>query len=58
MHMTNFDFLTKDKQFDIFSGVAVAAEKILHIDTEASIINCRRAMEFAVKWRIPRYCWY
>lgn len=48
--MTNFDFLTKDKQFDTFSGVAVAAEKILHIDTEASIINCRRAMEFAVKW--------
>lgn len=49
-NMTNFDFLTKDKQFDTFSGVAVAAEKILHIDTEASIINCRRAMEFAVKW--------
>lgn len=48
--MTNFDFFTKDKQFDTFSGVAVAAEKILHIDMEASIINCRRAMEFAVKW--------
>lgn len=48
--MTNFDFLTKEKQFDTFSGVAVAAEKILHIDTESSIINCRRAMEFAVKW--------
>lgn len=48
--ITNFEFLTKDKQFDTFSGVAVAAEKILHIDTEASIINCRRAMEFAVKW--------
>lgn len=48
--MTNFDFLTKDKQFDAFSGVAVAAEKILHIDMEASVFNCRRAMEFAVKW--------
>lgn len=48
--MTNFDFLTKDKQFDSFSSVAVSAEKILHIDPEASILNCRRAMEFAVKW--------
>ena len=48
--MTNFDFLTKDKQFDTFSDVAVAAEKILHIDMEASVFNCRRAMEFAVKW--------
>ena len=48
--MTNFDFLTKDKQFDTFSGVAVAAEKTLHIDVSTCIINCRRAMEMAVKW--------
>ena len=48
--MTNFDFLTTDPQFDAFSGVAVAAEKILHIDPAASVLNCRRAMEFAVKW--------
>lgn len=48
--MTNFDFLTKDKQFDTFSNVAVAAEKIIHIDPAACAVNCRRAMEFAVKW--------
>ena len=48
--MTNFDFLTKDKQFETFSGVAVAAEKTLHIDLSTCIINCRRAMEMAVKW--------
>lgn len=48
--MTNFDFLTSDPQFDTFSSVAVSAEKILHIDTSASILNCRRCMEFAVKW--------
>lgn len=48
--MTNFDFLTKDKQFDGFSGIAVAAEKTLHIDLSTTIINCRRAMEMAVKW--------
>ena len=48
--MTNFDFLTSDPQFEAFASVAVSAEKILHIDTSASVINCRRAMEFAVKW--------
>ncbi len=48
--ITNFDFLTRDGQFDSFSSVAVAAEKTLHIDLSTSVINCRRAMEFAVKW--------
>ena len=48
--MTNFDFLTKDTQFDTFSSVAIAAEKTLHIDLSTCIINCRRAMEMAVKW--------
>lgn len=48
--MTNFDFLKKESQFDSFANVAISAEKILHIDMEASVINCRRAMEFAIKW--------
>ncbi|MBQ4583207.1 MAG: DEAD/DEAH box helicase family protein [Oscillospiraceae bacterium] len=48
--MTNFDFLTLDPQFNTFSDVAVSAEKIMHIDPAAGVINCRRAMEFAVKW--------
>lgn len=48
--MTNFDFLQSDPQFATFVDVAISAEKILHIDTAASVINCRRAMEFAVKW--------
>lgn len=48
--MTNFDFLKNDPQFDSFADVAVSAEKILNIDVEASVLNCRRAMEFAVKW--------
>ena len=48
--MTNFDFLKKQPQFDSFANVAISAEKILHIDMEASVINCRRAMEFAIKW--------
>ncbi len=48
--MTNFNFLKKDKRFDAFADVAISAERILHIDIEASVLNCRRAMEFAVKW--------
>ena len=48
--VTNFDFLKDIPQFAAFADVAVAAEKILMIDPEASVMNCRRAMEFAVKW--------
>ena len=48
--MTNFSFLLSDAQFASFASVAVSAEKILHIDPSACVLNCRRAMEFAVKW--------
>ena len=48
--MTNFDFLKQEPKFNSFSDVAIAAEKILKIDMESSVINCRRAMEFAIKW--------
>ncbi len=48
--MTNFDFLKKEPKFKNFADVAISAEKILPLDCAASVINCRRAMEFAVKW--------
>ena len=48
--MTNFDIFTSTPQFEPFASVAVAAERILHIDPAACVLNCRRAMEFAVKW--------
>ncbi len=48
--MTNFDFLKNEPKFNSFADVAISAEKILQIDFTASMINCRRAMEFAVKW--------
>lgn len=48
--MSNFQFLLSDPGFASFAEVAVAAEKILHIDPAACIINCRRSMEFAIKW--------
>ena len=48
--MSNFDFLTTEKKFEAFADVAISAEQLICIDAEASVINCRRAMEFAVKW--------
>jgi len=48
--MTNFDFLKSTPDFDAFADVAISAEKILHIDVDSCVLNCRRAMEFAVKW--------
>lgn len=48
--MTNFDRFLPDPQFAPFTEAAVAAEKILQIDLAACILNCRRAMECAVKW--------
>ena len=48
--MTNFDFLLSDPRFASFTDVAIAAENLLHIDVDSCVLNCRRAMEFAVKF--------
>ncbi|MBQ9070645.1 MAG: DUF4145 domain-containing protein, partial [Clostridia bacterium] len=48
--MTNFDFLKQTTDFNTFSDVAISAEKLIYIDPAACVFNCRRAMEFAVKW--------
>lgn len=48
--ITNFDYLKSESKFSRFADVAISAEKIILMDPEASIINSRRAMEFAVKW--------
>ena len=48
--MTNFDFLKNTPDFATFADVAISAEKILHIDVDSCVLNCRRAMEFALKW--------
>lgn len=48
--MTNFDYLKSEPRFESFADAAIAAEKVLHIDAATSAINCRRAMEYAVKW--------
>ena len=48
--ITNFDYLKTESKFSAFADVAISAEKIILLDPEASIINSRRAMEFALKW--------
>jgi len=48
--LSNFKFLLSEPGFATFAEVAIAAEKILHIDPAACVLNCRKAMEFAVKW--------
>ena len=48
--MTNFDIFLTESKFAPFAEVAVSAEKILNIDTAACVLNCRRCVEFAVKW--------
>ena len=48
--MTNFDHFLDEKDFAIFAEPAVSAEQIYQIDPAACVLNCRRAMEFAVKW--------
>ena len=47
---TNFDYLKQEPKFSAFADTAISAEKIVLLDPSACIINCRRAMEFAVKW--------
>lgn len=48
--MTNFDFLLSEPQFEPFATVAISAEKVFSIDYSTCVVNCRRAMEFSVKW--------
>jgi len=48
--VTNFDTFLSTPQFSSFAPVAASAERILPIDPSACVLNCRRAMEFAVKW--------
>ncbi|MGN1137373.1 MAG: DEAD/DEAH box helicase family protein [Oscillospiraceae bacterium] len=48
--MTNFDFLTTEKDFDTFSEAAVKAELLYNIDLPSCVLAVRRAAEFAVKW--------
>ena len=47
---TNFDYLKNNPEFSTFADTAISAEKIILMDSGSSILDSRRAMEFAVKW--------
>lgn len=47
---TNFDYLKEESKFSSFADVAISAEKVILIDPDSCTFNCRRAMEFAIKW--------
>ena len=48
--MSNFSPYISIPSFAAFAPIAESAEKILSIDPAACVLNCRRAMEAAVKW--------
>lgn len=48
--MTNFSFLLSEPDFSAFSEIACSVEKLLNTELGSCVINCRRAMELAVKW--------
>ena len=48
--MSNFSPSLSIPSFAAFAPIAESAEKILSIDPAACVLNCRRAMEAAVKW--------
>lgn len=48
--MSNFSPYLSIPSFSAFAPIAASAEKILSIDPAACVLNCRRAMEAAVKW--------
>lgn len=47
---SNFDFLRVEPRYEQFAKIARAAESVLVMDTGSAIINCRRALECAVRW--------
>ena len=48
--MSNFSPYLSIPSFAAFAPIAESAEKILSIDPAACVLNCRRAIEAAVKW--------
>lgn len=48
--MTNFDYFKDKDDFKDFIDIAIIAEKSYSIDASTCIINCRRALEAAIKW--------
>lgn len=50
INMTNFDYLKNEPKFNSFADAAIIAEKSYKVDASTCALNCRRAMEIAIKW--------
>ena len=48
--MTNFEFLSKIPDYQLFSKAAIEAEKVFSSSPAMCAVGCRKALELAVKW--------
>lgn len=48
--MTNFEFLNKIPDYQLFSKAAIEAEKVFSSSPAMCAVGCRKALELAVKW--------
>ena len=48
--MTNFDFLTQERQFSTFADACIEAEKSISVSPALPALGVRKSAELAVKW--------
>ncbi len=48
--MTNFGFLSRTKEYELFADAAIEAEKVYSSSPAMCAVGCRKALELAVKW--------
>ena len=48
--MSNFDYLKKDSDYDVFTEACIEAENLMDVSYSAVATYSRRALELAVKW--------
>lgn len=48
--MSNFEFLSKISDYDLFSEAAIVAEKMFNSSPAMCAVGCRKALELAIKW--------
>ena len=48
--MTNFEFLSKIPDYQLFSKAAIEAEKVFSSSPAMCAVGCRKALELTVKW--------
>ena len=48
--MSNFEYLRKDKDYDVFTNACIEAENLMDVSYSAVATYSRRALELAVKW--------